>query len=54
MRDWEGANQPFIPSFRGKMGGPVNQLRDPFMFQDQDGQLYLVYAGGGEQAIGIV
>ena len=54
MRDWEGANQPLMPSFRGEMGGSVNQLRDPFIFQDQDGQLYLVYTGGVEQAIGIV
>ena len=36
------------------MGGSVNQLRDSFIFQDQDGQLYLVYTGGVEQAIGIV
>ena len=31
----------------------VNQLRDPDIFEDSDGSLYLLYAGGGEDALGI-
>lgn len=30
----------------------VNQLRDPTIFEE-DGELYLLYTGAGEQAIGI-
>lgn len=51
--DWEGANLEQIPSMRGEMGVQVNQLRDPDIFKDADGQLYLLYTGGGEQAIGL-
>jgi len=50
--DWEGANESLIPSSRGEMGVKVNQLRDPAIFEE-DGQLYLLYTGAGEQAIGI-
>lgn len=50
--DWEGANEPLIASMRGEMGVKVNQLRDPAIFEE-NGQLYLLYTGGGEQAIGI-
>ena len=35
------------------MGVAVNQLRGPDIFQDEDGQLYLLYTGAGEQGIGI-
>jgi len=31
----------------------VNQLRDPYVFEDVDGSLYLLYSGCGEDAIGI-
>jgi len=31
----------------------VNQLRDPGIFEDADGTLYLLYAGRGEDALGI-
>ncbi len=48
----EGAKEPLIPSSRGEMGIKVNQLRDPAIFEE-NGQLYLLYTGGGEQAIGI-
>ncbi|MEE9374123.1 MAG: hypothetical protein V3V00_13810, partial [Saprospiraceae bacterium] len=50
---WEGGNQLPVPSIRGEVGSKVNQLRDPDIFQDDDGKLYLLYAGGGEQGIGI-
>lgn len=51
--NWEGADEQMEASIRGEIGKKVNQLRDPYVFQD-DGQLYLFYTGGGEQAIGIV
>lgn len=51
--EWEGVNEPQQPSIRGEMGVKVHQLRDPDVFEDEDGRLYLVYAGGGEQGIGI-
>ena len=35
------------------MGVRVHQLRDPYVFEDADDQLYLLYTGGGEQGIGI-
>ena len=38
------------------MGGDavgVNQLRDPYIFEDRDGSLYLYYSGQGEDAIGV-
>lgn len=52
-QDWEGAKLPIQPSLRGEVSLQVNQLRDPDIFEDQDGKLYLLYAGGGEQGIGI-
>lgn len=51
--DWEGADQTPVPSISGDIGTKVNQLRDLYVFEG-DGQLYLLYAGGGEQAIGMV
>lgn len=50
--DWEGANEKIGPSIRGEMGVKVNQLRDPDIFEE-NGQLYLLYTGAGEQGIGI-
>ena len=50
--DWEGANAPNEPSVRSVAYGRVNQLRDPCIFVE-DGRIYLLYAGGGESAIGI-
>ncbi|MEM9463957.1 MAG: hypothetical protein AAGA90_01220 [Actinomycetota bacterium] len=51
-RDWEGADQPVVPSFRGAIGEPVNQLRDPCLFED-DGRTFLFYAVAGEAGIGV-
>jgi beta-xylosidase len=42
-----------MPSLRGEMYEAANELRDPFVFRDKDGRLYLYYVGGGEKAIGI-
>jgi len=49
---WEGADLPVLPSRRGSIMKPVNQLRDPALFEE-DGRLYLLYCGAGEQAIGL-
>ncbi|OVE79684.1 hypothetical protein BVY01_01780 [bacterium I07] len=51
--DWEGADFPVEPSEGGSAPEHVNQLRDPCFFEDIDGSLYLFYAAGGEDAIGI-
>ena len=49
--DWEGVNHPLVASQNGAEIG-VRQLRDPYLFEDDDGQLYLFYSGAGEEAIG--
>ncbi len=49
---WEGAEEPVEPSLRGEIGVPVNQLRDPAVFDDE-GRTYLLYAAAGERAIGL-
>lgn len=50
--EWEGSSAPNEPSVRSVAYGCVNQLRDPCIFVE-DGRIYLLYAGGGESAIGI-
>jgi hypothetical protein len=50
--DWEGAQLPVEPSFRGAINRPVNQLRDPAIFEE-DGRTYLLYAVQGEGGIAI-
>ena len=49
--DWEGINNPLLASANGAQVG-VRQLRDPYIFEDDDGQVYLFYSGAGEEAIG--
>ena len=49
---WEGAEQPLEPSVRSVAYGLKNQLRDPAIYVEDDVP-YLLYAGGGESAIGI-
>ncbi|MBL0421487.1 hypothetical protein JI739_14105 [Ramlibacter sp. AW1] len=49
---WEGADQELLPSARGPVFTPVRQLRDPALYVE-DGRRYLLYAGAGEQAIGL-
>jgi len=51
--EWEGSEEATIPSIRGEMGVRVNQLRDPYIFVDDNREKYLLYTGGGEQGIGI-
>lgn len=50
---WEGAELPNLPSLRGELSVASNELRDPYIFGDDDGEHYLLYTGSGEQAIGI-
>lgn len=50
---WEGSELPLLSSLRGELNLPSNELRDPFVLTDSDGQRYLYYVGSGEQAIGV-
>ena len=50
--EWEGANQPKFPSKFGMALGFVNELRDPYIFKE-DNNLYLLYSYGGESGIAI-
>ena len=50
--DWEGANLPVETSRYGAVRGPVHELRDPAIYEE-DGQLYLLYSVAGEQGIAI-
>ena len=50
--DWEGATLPLAPSVRGYAPAPVNQLRDPAIFEE-DGRAWLLYAVEGEHGIAI-
>lgn len=50
--EWEGAGCPIEPSVRGEINERVCQLRDPALYEE-DGQLWLLYAGAGENGIGM-
>jgi hypothetical protein len=50
--DWEGADLELGTSSAGSATN-VRQLRDPYVFEDADGKLYLFYTGEGEGAIGV-
>lgn len=49
---WEGADLPNVPSVRGYAPEPVNQLRDPAVFEE-NGEAWLLYAVQGEGGIAI-
>ncbi|MBS0332576.1 MAG: hypothetical protein JSS35_07400 [Proteobacteria bacterium] len=49
---WEGAGLPLEPSWRSAVSHPVNQLRDPCIYEE-DGRVFLLYAVQGEHGIGI-
>jgi len=51
--EWEGALLPNEPSQFGAINVPVNQLRDPCIFEDSDGGSYLLYVVAGENGIAI-
>jgi hypothetical protein len=49
----EGATLPLQKSVAGAMKGRENALRDPGIFVDTDGRVYLLYSVAGESGIGI-
>ena len=49
---WEGADLPVEPSRGGAINVPVNQLRDPAIFEE-DGRVYFLYAVAGERGIAL-
>jgi hypothetical protein len=51
--EWEGADLASMPSLRGELAEEANELRDPFVFEDDSGEKYLLYVGRGEKAIGM-
>ena len=50
--DFEGAGLPIEPSRGGESKGPVCQLRDPAIYQE-DGRVWLLYSVAGEYGIAI-
>ena len=51
-REWEGATEPVEASEAGGIHEPVNQLRDPGIFEE-NGRTYLLYSVAGERGIAI-
>ncbi|HUS52832.1 MAG TPA: hypothetical protein VMY41_02365 [Thermohalobaculum sp.] len=51
-RSWEGADLPITASEIGTATHFEHALRDPCFFEES-GRLYLIYAGGGEAALGL-
>ena len=51
---WEGSDLPILASVVGAAPGRLRELRDPCVFEDLDGQVYLLFSAAGESAIGIV
>ena len=52
--DWEGGEIPPRNSQGSAAPENVNQLRDPYLFQDSDYTWYIFYCARGEDAIGVV
>jgi len=50
--DYEGVDQPLVPSKRGLIMGAVRQLRDPAIFREE-GRSYLLYSVAGEHGIAV-
>ena len=50
---WEGANLPILSSKFGASKGLENAVRDPAVFVDKEGQVYLLYTVAGEAGIAI-
>ncbi len=49
---WEGSDLPVEPSRGGAINVPVNQIRDPAIYEE-DGRVYLLYAVAGERGISL-
>jgi len=60
-RTWEGSDLPIVPSRRGSVMHPVNELHDPAVYVEgtagedmgEDMDVYLLYSCAGEQGLGI-
>ena len=50
---YEGADFPPTPSERGAIDVPANQLRDPDIFIDEDGTVFMTYSVAGEAGIAL-
>lgn len=50
--NYEGANEPLSPSAFGAVNGPVNQLRDPAIFVENE-KIYMVYSCAGETSLAL-
>ncbi len=50
--EFEGVHLPKFPSSFGAALQPLNQVRDPFVFKDDD-DLFLLYSFAGESGIGL-
>lgn len=48
--DYEGVGEPLEPSFGGASHDPVHQVRDPYIYLE-DNRVYLVYSVAGEKAL---
>lgn len=51
--NWEGGNLKDVKSRKEATAEKSNDFRDPFIFKDLNGKLYLLYWGGGEKEIGV-
>ena len=51
-KDWEGGNLEPEPSYRGAITGPVCQLRDPAIYEEEN-RIFLLYVVAGESGIAI-
>jgi hypothetical protein len=49
--EWEGGDLPIRESMFGAAYERVRELRDPAIFEDDDGRLYLVYSIAGESGL---
>ncbi len=52
-KDYEGVHQPIKPSEGGGQYNFVHALHDPYIFEDDDGRVYMLYSTAGEWAIAI-
>ena len=50
--DYEGVDEPLDPSSGGASHDPVHQVRDPYIYLE-DNRVYLVYSVAGEKGLGI-
>ena len=51
--NWEGGNLKDVKSRKETTTKKSNDFRDPFIFKDLNGKLYLLYSSGGEKEIGV-